>query len=219
MTTLLLCSNRLLIIMMKESNLKTFDLALGIPSRSDSHETVRTLQVLVLTPASLDENMKANTMARIEHFSALGGDSIAITFMFSTSATAIPDSMDGLRALSTLQLMILAHSNVPSLPILPITNPFSFLLELNTYLDSLHHYSHLTLPQFSVRTNLLRHTTSSAPSRPLSEHNTNILSDICHSLSDVAKLADSEQGYLTLEEWLEDAGKGVTKFWQEVWEL
>ena len=93
---------------MKESNLKTFDLALSVSARSDLNETVRTLRLLVLTAASLNEDVKASTMARIEHFSALtGGDSIAIAFLFSTSATPmfVPGSMAGLHGYLTLQLM------------------------------------------------------------------------------------------------------------------
>ena len=101
------------------------------------------------------------------------------------------------------------------IPILPITRSTNFLSELNTYMESLHQYSYLTFPQYSARTNLLPHTILSAPASPLSEHNTNILSDICHSLSDVSKLAASEQGSRSLEEWLEEIGRGVVGFWQE----
>ncbi|MCJ1283652.1 hypothetical protein MMC26_002983 [Xylographa opegraphella] len=199
----------------KESNLKTFDLALAIPPRSGSNKTSRRLQVLVLTSASLDDKAKMSTMTRIEHFSALGAESIAVAFVLSTRAHPSFETMDGHRAFLTLQLMILGQPNLSSIPILPITSSISLLSELNTYTESLHRYSYLTFPQYSARTNLLPHTTLSAPSHPMSEHDTNVLSDICHSLPDVSKLAASEQGYLSLKEWLEEAAEGVVGFWQE----
>ena len=90
---------------MKECNLKTFDLALAIPPRSGFNDTPLRLQVLVLTSASLDENAKADTMTRVEHFSAIGEDSIAITFVLSTCTHPTSDSMNGHRAFLTLQLM------------------------------------------------------------------------------------------------------------------
>jgi len=199
----------------KESNLKTFDLALGVPTRSGSNETIRTLQVLVLTPSSLDDNAKASTMARIEHFAALGADSSAVAFVLSTFAHPTFDFVNGLRAFLTLQLMISEHPNASPVTILPVTSPSTFISDLSSYAGTLHQYLYLNLSGCSARTSLLPHMTSSAPSHPLSEHNTNILSDICHSISDVAELADSEQGQFSLEEWLEEAGRDVTVFWQK----
>lgn len=65
---------------------------------------------------------------------------------------------------------------------------------------------------------LLPQLTATAPARPLSEHSANVLSDICHSIRDVAAITESEQGMKVLEEYLgEEDARNIESFWAEEW--
>lgn len=67
-------------------------------------------------------------------------------------------------------------------------------------------------------TRLLRQVTATAPTRPLSEHSANVLSDICHSIRDVAAITESERGMKVLEDYLgEEDAKNIESFWAEEW--
>ncbi|KAL8668954.1 MAG: hypothetical protein Q9168_006436 [Polycauliona sp. 1 TL-2023] len=65
---------------------------------------------------------------------------------------------------------------------------------------------------------LLRQVTATAPMCPLSEHSTNVLSDLCHSVGEVAAMTASEQGMQVLEDFLgEEEAKNIESFWAEEW--
>jgi len=49
-------------------------------------------------------------------------------------------------------------------------------------------------------------------------HETNVLSDICHSLKDVVELASTEQGREALAGWVgEREANGLVEFWEGEW--
>ena len=112
---------------------------------------------------------------------------------------------------------MLTNKNLPLIPILPINNIGRFLLELDEYTSARARYSSMVAaaPSISARRDLLPHVTMSASEHTLSEHNTNVLSDLCGSLSDVATLAGSDEGRSLLGDWLEAAADGVINFWAE----
>jgi hypothetical protein len=64
---------------------------------------------------------------------------------------------------------------------------------------------------------LLPHVASTAPAAPLSEHGANVLSDLCSSIGDVARLAGTEDGRAMLESWLGEEAKAVVEFWKDEW--
>lgn len=65
---------------------------------------------------------------------------------------------------------------------------------------------------------LLRQITATGPSRPLSEHSANVLSDICRSIKDVAAITESEQGMKVLEDYVgEKDARNIESFWTEDW--
>ena len=91
---------------MAESKLMTYDLAFSVPSRDC--QSANTLHLLVLTPSSLTEGVKAVTFARIERFSALtGGHSVAIAFLLSSSNAVMSGTCSGLHEFSSLQILYL----------------------------------------------------------------------------------------------------------------
>jgi len=64
---------------------------------------------------------------------------------------------------------------------------------------------------------MLPHTTAIAPGGRLSEHATNVLSDLCGSLRGVAEMAGTEEGGRVLGEWVGREGEGVREFWGGEW--
>lgn len=56
---------------------------------------------------------------------------------------------------------------------------------------------------------------------PLLEHARNVLSDICHSIPEVALKATRPDGQASLHEWLAGPASGVTEdiigFWEQEW--
>lgn len=59
--------------------------------------------------------------------------------------------------------------------------------------------------------------TVSAPARPLGVHAMNVLSDLCHSLKEVAEMCGSEEGRGILGEWIGREGEEVGEFWAGEW--
>ncbi len=51
----------------------------------------------------------------------------------------------------------------------------------------------------------------------MSEHATNVLSDLCGSLRGVAEMAGTEEGGRVLGEWVGREGEGVREFWGGEW--
>ncbi|KAL8802997.1 MAG: hypothetical protein Q9223_006325 [Gallowayella weberi] len=74
-------------------------------------------------------------------------------------------------------------------------------------------HSYMTLQTLT----LLRQITATGPTCPLSEHSTNVLSDICHSIKEVAAMAASDQGMKVLEDFLGEDAKKIEGFWAEEW--
>ena len=101
-------------------------------------------------------------------------------------------------------------------PIIQIPEPRQLLQCIGSYMSAFN--NHFPVPRISARSILLPHCTSTAPARPLSEHDTNVLSDITHSISEVATLARDPRGKTKLQEWLgEDVGRAIEEFWLDEW--
>jgi hypothetical protein len=94
-------------------------------------------------------------------------------------------------------------------------DPAGFLPSIRTYIDSVKLYSNLPAPKLPGRAALLPPIISWAPPHPLSEHDTNVLSDICRSIAEVATLSETDRGRAVLRDWLGEAGIGVAEFWEE----
>ncbi|KAL8726936.1 MAG: hypothetical protein Q9181_005883 [Wetmoreana brouardii] len=108
------------------------------------------------------------------------------------------------------------HELSVSLDLLPITSPSQLLPLLNIYLaPSAPAHPPPAIPSSRA---LLRRVTAAGPTRPLSEHSANVLSDICHSMGEVATMTSSEQGMKALEDFLGEAdAENIESFWAEEW--
>ena len=105
---------------------------------------------------------------------------------------------------------------ITSPPILLIASAAQLLPLLNAYVAPAVPAHHV--PAAPSSRSLLRQITATAPTRPLSEHSTNVLSDICHSIGEVATMTASDQGMKVLEDFLgEEDAKNIESFWAEEW--
>ncbi|KAI4245922.1 MAG: hypothetical protein LQ352_006480 [Teloschistes flavicans] len=113
-------------------------------------------------------------------------------------------------------LQISVHQLSVSLDLLPVVSSSQLFPLLNTYIgSSTPMHQAVAIP--SSRT-LLQQVTATAPMRPLTEHSTNVLSDICHSIGEVANMSSNGRGRQILEDFLGDEdAKNIESFWAEEW--
>lgn len=118
----------------------------------------------------------------------------------------------------TLHLHIHRMHAVPTPPpLLPIPSPQHLLPILQTYTTAPTPSPRAPATPHVPTLALLPHVTSTAPLRPLGTHTTNVLSDLCHSLKEVARLCETDGGRGVLGEWLGEEGKGIGEFWEGEW--
>ncbi|KAL8872188.1 MAG: hypothetical protein Q9174_002141 [Haloplaca sp. 1 TL-2023] len=201
----------------EKAKLLTHDLALpvevnSIPADAFQQNSKGHQQLyLILTSFSLSENQRSDTVSRIERFATITtSPKPAILFLLNHSTTPT-SSAGGLQAFMTLQTLL--HEISVSLDLLPVASP----AQLSSLLK-VHMTPSPQIPAIPASRQLLQRVTASAPNHPLSEHATNVLSDICRSIGDVAKMAGDAQGMTVLEDFLgrEDA-KNIESFWAEEW--
>lgn len=125
-------------------------------------------------------------------------------------------SLGTARLLTISNVSTRLHELSVPLALLPIASPSQLVPLVKTYVDiSLPgHGTPVTPPPMR----LLRQITATGPSRPLSEHSANVLSDICRSIKDVAAITESEQGMKVLEDYVgEKDARNIESFWTEDW--
>ncbi|KAL8697133.1 MAG: hypothetical protein Q9224_002455 [Gallowayella concinna] len=204
----------------KKATLKTHDLALPLPAAqatAESNQQQSSVQrqhlFLVLTPIDVLDPNRTSTLVRIERFATLVADpSPAIAFLLFATPTQ-SSSSNGFHCYMTLQTLL--HGLAISPPMLPIASTSQLLPSLTTYVAS--SATKHPIPALPSSRTLLRQITVTAPACPLSEHSTNVLSDICRSIKEVAVMTESDQGMKVLEDFLGEDAKKIQSFWAEEW--
>ena len=64
-----------------------------------------------------------------------------------------------------------------------------------------------------LRIHLLPHATTTV----LSEHATHVVSDLCHSLGELAAMARQDDDEDVLGKWIEGEAEGIRDFWGSEW--
>ncbi|KAI4146243.1 MAG: hypothetical protein LQ341_002143 [Variospora aurantia] len=163
---------------------------------------------LVLTPVSILGSQRHTLMSRIERFAILTTNpKPAVAFLLANNSTQ-SSSINGFHAYTTL------HELSVSLALLPVASPSQLVLLLKKYVDSSlpGHCTSATSPPMR----LLRQITATGPYRPLPEHSSNVLSDICGSIKDVAAIMENEQEMKVLEDYVgEEDARNIERFWAE----
>ncbi|KAI4205629.1 MAG: hypothetical protein LQ346_001413 [Caloplaca aetnensis] len=202
-----------------EVYLDTHDLALPVSTRGSDGRPRQQL-FLLLTPVSILGNERHALLPRIERFATLTADpKPGIGFLLANNPLQ-NSTINGFHTYLTLQtilrLSIRLHELAIPLTLLPIASPPQLVPLLNSYAAApppVHHTVTAPLP-----IDLLRRVTATAPTRPLSEHSANVLSDICPSIRHVAATTESEEGMHALEDYLgEEDARNIECFWAGDW--
>jgi hypothetical protein len=116
----------------------------------------------------------------------------------------------------TYDFSSLIESNITS-PALPITDVSSLLATLDAYLTRTQPVSK-PIPAPCMLNSLIANATASAPAKPLSEHNANVLSDIFCSLHDFEEATRTQEGRAILCNFLDrSTAEDVVDFWADEW--
>ena len=121
-----------------ENRLETHDLAIPLTTTLDTngqnHITpTRQLRVLLLSPTSISAANLPHTLDRIHHFAGLtGGQDLVIVFLLSSPARTNANASDQTISTNTdikstlaythLQASLLPRTDIPYIPILPVSN-------------------------------------------------------------------------------------------------
>lgn len=104
-----------------------------------------------------------------------------------------------------------------SCPVLPIPDVSSLLTTLSDYLKGAQPCpKQVQAPR--LLTNLIGQATASAPAKPLSEHDANVVSDIFPSLQKFEEATRTQQGQAKLFNFLDrTTAENIIDFWADEW--
>ncbi|EXJ73967.1 uncharacterized protein A1O5_02261 [Cladophialophora psammophila CBS 110553] len=124
-------------------------------------------------------------------------------------------SLHAFQIFSSLQSLMLDVSPAPILIALSIE---SVLPTIERYIQELHKNFEIKLPPLPMPTTLVAHACTTAPIRPLSPHDANILTDLCHSIRELEEATRTSSGREQLAEYLGPAvTKNIVDFWEDEW--
>lgn len=116
--------------------------------------------------------------------------------------------------MSIYQFSLLNSLSV-SIPIIPVPDSAAFLPSIQEYINGLADAPQLN-PTPSLPTSLLAHVTTSAPYHPLSETDTNILSDLFPSLPALSRAVRTREGQaLMMDHFDSETARRILGFWEE----
>jgi len=211
-----------------ESNLATHDLALPLSSgNKDSY-----LPILVFTSANLNEEDLPDTKARIQQFATAtegGGSIITLILKDEHDHQAGLNGLEGYMRLQAVFVLSISFTITTtyyptslfegdiSCPVLPISDFSSLFTTIQEYLNGLQ-----TAPQVPhwppIVTNLIAQATASAPAKPLSEHNANVVSDIFSTFQEFEEATRTKQGQAKLRDYLDSTtAEEIVDFWADEW--
>ncbi|KAG8527174.1 uncharacterized protein KY384_008604 [Bacidia gigantensis] len=199
----------------ESSDLHTHDIAFPFNTKTQAQPTPGpSILVLLLTSSTLSPSRKPTTLDRVTRFSTLAtSPAPLILFLLKPpSATTNATSRKEVENVSTtsdlcgfMELQTLIHEHLLHAPsILPVPAISDILPTLHTYTSSL--AANLAMPPLpippprQVALSLLQRMTTSPTG--LSQHDTNVMSDICRSIEEVSALASSTAGRRELKGWL-----------------
>lgn len=149
-------------------------------------------------------------MARIERLYHLtGGSRIGIVFLLRDNGS----QDDGTRTFMTLQLSLLSALEMP---IIPISSASVLQQSVSSFQQQLVQTRHTPRPQVYPSTALLPYCSVNGL---IPEHTRNVLSDICHSIPELAQAATTQEGQVVLRQWLGEPSPAVVEhiiaFWKQ----
>ncbi|KAL3458457.1 hypothetical protein BJX64DRAFT_292164 [Aspergillus heterothallicus] len=174
------------------------------------------LQVLILTPSSLEAYHKRSLILRLREFAALDSSSCpqkAIAFLLSEDAFSSANEKYSLNGLLALQVLLFESLAVP-LPVITIADASSFLTSIQEYMANLEDIP-VTSSTLGESLALLAQATSEYPNA-LCDEVTNILSDLFPSFTALSKATRTVEGQELLEGYFgREKAEKIIQFWQE----
>lgn len=197
---------------------------------------------MLLTPSALEDSCRQETISRLDRFSSLtGGRDIVIAFLQSEEPLPEQGGRYSLHPLLDLQSMfvmrypvwinakktnshrfllyasLLQHIAIP-IPILTVPHVDALLLALRAHIKDLEKSTELSQtisPLSAMPTSLLSHATATAPHLPLSEHDTNVLSDLFPSFRTLSQAVTTPEGRDIVREYFdEETARNIIEFWR-----
>ncbi|EKD15551.1 hypothetical protein MBM_06179 [Drepanopeziza brunnea f. sp. 'multigermtubi' MB_m1] len=192
----------------KEQTLTTHDLAIPIPlPKTHQRDALETFLLLALSPTDLLD--QPATMSRIQRlYHHTGGRNVGILFLLNGKTL----KSNGTVAFMNLQLTLLKTLEIPLIPLSSLSTIQHTLSAFQCQLVSKRRAD--TIPQHNPAVSLLPYCTNNPP---LPEHARNVLSDLYHSIPEIASVATSVEGKRRLRQWLEDSCPGVADDVVEFW--
>lgn len=189
-----------------ESNLESHDLGIPVPLPSDKHHM---FNIFLLSGHDMQPPM--NAVARVERlYHKTGGRDLGVIFLLQEN----PPHGNGTTAFMELQ-MKLCNFDIPVMPLTTLTNLQSTLSSFQRQLFN-SRAAEASIPQSNPVVALLPYCSNN----PLPEHARNVLSDLVHSIPDLAQAATTRDGQAALRQWfssdsMPQVAEDVIAFWEQ----
>ncbi|QVM10124.1 hypothetical protein D8B26_004787 [Coccidioides posadasii str. Silveira] len=196
---------------LRETKLGTHDFQLPLNVRGTGSQ--RILHVLLLTPASVRDAVKDDTVTRLERFIALAieSDLVIALLLSEEKATGSKSQKADMMPLLLLQKLMLEHLPI-SLPVIPIQHPELLVPALQSHLKETSREIQQTFS--CAPADLVPYCTATDPYRPLDQHTVNILSDLFPTVRDLCLGVRTDTGRRLLREYFDpQAVQGILSFW------
>ncbi|TGO62703.1 hypothetical protein BOTNAR_0110g00150 [Botryotinia narcissicola] len=186
----------------KEATLNTHDVSLPMQSKTGEQEFFRFLLL-----SSIDMQTIVDLSARVERlYHQTGGRNVGVIFLLREEGS----NDNGLEEFMDLQISLMPAFKMPILPLISVPQILSIVQPFQRQLcivpSSKRVDSQYELLPFSHVGNTM------------TEHTRNILSDICHSVPELARTASTTDGQKQLREWLSEpnseSAQDVIDFWK-----
>ncbi|EFW17882.1 predicted protein [Coccidioides posadasii str. Silveira] len=190
---------------------RTHDFQLPLNVRGTGSQ--RILHVLLLTPASVRDAVKDDTVTRLERFIALAieSDLVIALLLSEEKATGSKSQKADMMPLLLLQKLMLEHLPI-SLPVIPIQHPELLVPALQSHLKETSREIQQTFS--CAPADLVPYCTATDPYRPLDQHTVNILSDLFPTVRDLCLGVRTDTGRRLLREYFDpQAVQGILSFW------
>ncbi|RDL36794.1 Uncharacterized protein BP5553_06146 [Venustampulla echinocandica] len=191
-----------------EKQLETHDLAIPLPKcYQDSDQEV--FRMLVLSPS--DVQPPANPMPRIERlYHQTGGRQVGIIFLLQEKASR----GGGFVAYMNLQASLFSAFEMPVIPLFLLSSLQHTLVAFSRQL--VHARISPPAPHINPGTALLPYCTLNPP---IPEHPRNVLSEACHSLSELSQAATTREGRAALRDLVAEPTGAIAEdifgFWEQ----
>ncbi|KAF7906403.1 hypothetical protein EAF00_000682 [Botryotinia globosa] len=186
----------------KETTLNTHDISLPMQSKTGEQEFFRFLLL-----SSIDMQTIVDLSARVERlYHQTGGRNVGIIFLLREEGS----NDNGLKEFMDLQISLMPAFKMPILPLISVPQFLSIVQPFQRQL--------CIVPSSKIVDAQYELLPFSHVGNTMTEHTRNILSDVCHSVPELARTASATDGQKQLRKWLSEpnpeSAQDVMDFWK-----